>query len=75
MLDAWQPLSGFPSPDTSLRMKGLAALAFFLLFTVLIATGMVMGVHGSSKGWWIMNASLVAYLGFFIKKGCLTQAH
>ncbi len=56
-------------------MKGLAALAFFLVFTVLIAAGMVMGVHGSSKGWWLMVASLVAYLGFFIKKGCLTQAH
>jgi len=56
-------------------VKGLAALAFFLVFTVLIATGMVMGVHGISKGWWLMVASLVAYLGFFIKKGCLTQSH
>ena len=74
-LDAWQTLSGSPALDKSWRVKGLAALAFFLVFTVLIATGMVMGVHGSSKGWWIMIASLVAYLGFFIKKGCLTQAH
>jgi hypothetical protein len=56
-------------------VKGLAALAFFLVFTVLIATGIVIGVHGGSKGWWIMVASLAAYLGFFIKKGCLTQAH
>lgn len=73
--DGLETLSGHSGSDTPLPVKGLAALAFFLVFTVLIATGMVLGVHGNSKGWWIMVASLVAYLGFFIKKGCLTQAH
>lgn len=73
--EALETLSGAAISDTSVPVKGLAALAFFLVFTVLIAAGMVMGVHGNSKGWWIMVASLVAYLGFFIKKGCLTQAH
>jgi Ni,Fe-hydrogenase I cytochrome b subunit len=73
--DGLETLSGHSGSDNPLRVKGLAALAFFLVFTVLIATGMVLGVHGNSKGWWMMVASLVAYLGFFIKKGCLTQAH
>ena len=74
-LDGWQTLSDSLAFDKPPAVKGLAALAFFLVFTVLIATGMVMGVYGNSKGWWLMVASLVAYLGFFIKKGCLTQAH
>ncbi|MBN9689782.1 MAG: hypothetical protein J0M24_06055 [Verrucomicrobia bacterium] len=54
-------------------MKGLAALAFFLVFTVLMGAGLVMGVHG--KGWLLLTISTLAYLGFFIKEGCLTSSH
>ena|GEM_PF-1189568 len=56
-------------------VKGFAALAFFLVFTVLIGAGLVMGVHGLGKGWWLMWISVLAYLGFFIKAGCLNPSH
>lgn len=56
-------------------VKGLAALAFFLVFTVLIGTGLALGVNGHPAGWWLLGLSFLAYLGLFIKGGCLTSSH
>ncbi len=56
-------------------MKGIAVLAFFLFFGVLLAVGLVMGTHGNSTGWWLTVVSFVAYLGVFIKAGCLSASH
>ena len=61
------------NPVSVSSVKGFAALAFFLVFTVLIGAGLVMGVHG--KGWLLLVISSLAYLGFFIKEGCLTSSH
>ncbi|HRI14998.1 MAG TPA: hypothetical protein PLX89_18545 [Verrucomicrobiota bacterium] len=56
-------------------MKGLATLVFFLVFTILIGTGLALGVGGSSVGWLLMTLSLIAYLVIFIMFGCRTSSH
>lgn len=63
---------GFPA--TLYGVKGFSAFLFFLVFTVLIAAGIIMGVHGRSGGWLLTTLSCLAYLGLFIKAGCLTSS-
>lgn len=52
-------------------VKGIAVFAFFFIFTVLIAAGLAMGVHGKSGGWALLSLSTLAYTGLFVKSGCL----
>jgi hypothetical protein len=67
-------LSAEGIPATLSGVKGLSAFIFFLVFTVLIAAGIIMGVHGRSGGWLLTMVSCLAYLGLFIKAGCLTSS-
>lgn len=70
----FRALSAESIPATLSDVKGFSAFLFFLVFTVLIAAGIIMGVHGRSGGWLLTTLSCLVYLGLFIKAGCLTSS-
>jgi hypothetical protein len=51
-------------------MKFLLAFLLFVVFALLISWGIVLMMHGTP---WIFIASLVLFLGLFVKYGCLTS--
>ena len=54
-------------------MKGIGTVLFFAFWTLLGAIGMVMAVQG--KGPWLLAVSFLAYLGMFVKWGCISSEH
>jgi hypothetical protein len=51
-------------------MKFYAAVLLFLLFAFFISWGIILMMHGTP---WLLIASLVVFLGTFIKYGCLSH--
>jgi len=54
-------------------VNGIKTLLFFLFWTLIGCIGMVMAVNG--KGSWLLVVSFLAYLGMFVKWGCLDSGH
>ena len=75
-----QPCDSCPSPCHWGRIpvckpvvNGIKTLLFFLFWTLIGSIGMVMAVNG--KGSWLLVVSFLAYLGMFVKWGCLDSGH
>jgi len=54
-------------------VNGIKTLLFFLFWTLIGSIGMVMAVNG--KGSWLLVVSFLAYIGMFVKWGCLDSGH
>jgi hypothetical protein len=54
-------------------MRLLAAVAVYLIFTVLIGLGMILAVAKGSG--WLLLLGLGLFLLAFIKFGCLSSSH
>jgi len=75
-----QPCDSCPSPCHWDRIpvctavvNGIKTLLFFLFWTLIGSIGMVLAVNG--KGSWLLVVSFLAYLGMFVKWGCLDAGH
>jgi hypothetical protein len=51
-------------------MKFALAIAVFVLFAFFISWGVILMMHGSP---WLLVAAVIAFLGAFIKFGCLSH--